>query len=338
MEADVNHWIRRYSNAFTLYSILAEDFPGEEENPPVDRPAAGRHPVESLPMGSPGVVGRPPPEVGSPQAVTYQSGVSLLHLGLAEHLSDDLITSIQSGKFVELHKLLPWERADFEKEKIVTLDENKALVVVKPSHQKITNFGQWSQAWGIYHAAYIDKFPLISKALIKYAENIRTVAQVHSKDSDGWLLYDRHFRLKMAQNKCNEYRWDKLDYELLHSKVLIPAIGKQLSYGDTSEQADSTCDMQHGNMDESAQSDESSKSDESDKSDASDQSDKSDDSDQSDQSDDSDQSDKSEDSDQSDQSDDFYHRQTDRQTHRHTDSGDLSPTRTCVPYVLLATV
>ncbi len=27
-----------------------------------------------------------------------------------------------------------------------------------------------------------------------------------------------------------------------------------------------------------------------------------------------------------------------RQTDRHTDSGDLSPTRTCVPYVLLATV
>ncbi len=25
-------------------------------------------------------------------------------------------------------------------------------------------------------------------------------------------------------------------------------------------------------------------------------------------------------------------------SHRHTDSGDLSPTQTCVPYVLLATV
>ncbi len=30
--------------------------------------------------------------------------------------------------------------------------------------------------------------------------------------------------------------------------------------------------------------------------------------------------------------------ETYRQTDRHTDSGDLSPTRTCVPYVLLATV
>ncbi len=30
--------------------------------------------------------------------------------------------------------------------------------------------------------------------------------------------------------------------------------------------------------------------------------------------------------------------ETDRQTDRHTDSGDLSPTRTCVPYVLLALV
>ncbi len=33
-----------------------------------------------------------------------------------------------------------------------------------------------------------------------------------------------------------------------------------------------------------------------------------------------------------------YFYQTERQTDRHTDSGDLSPTRTCVPYVLLATV
>ncbi len=29
---------------------------------------------------------------------------------------------------------------------------------------------------------------------------------------------------------------------------------------------------------------------------------------------------------------------TQGKTDRHTDSGDLSPTRTCVPYVLLATV
>ncbi len=32
------------------------------------------------------------------------------------------------------------------------------------------------------------------------------------------------------------------------------------------------------------------------------------------------------------------HKQMDGWTDRHTDSGDLSPTRTCVPYVLLATV
>ncbi len=31
-------------------------------------------------------------------------------------------------------------------------------------------------------------------------------------------------------------------------------------------------------------------------------------------------------------------KQTDRQTDRHTDSGDMRPTRTCVPYVLLAMV
>ncbi len=76
---------------------------------------------------------------------------------------------------------------------------------------------------------YIDKHPEMSKPLIKYAENIRTAAYVHSKNSDGWILYDRHFRAKMAKDTSGTLRWQDFDYELLHSKVLIPAIKKQIS-------------------------------------------------------------------------------------------------------------
>ncbi len=68
-----------------------------------------------------------------------KSDATLLDLGLAEHLSDDLICQIQSGKFVELHKLLPVEAADFEDDKVVTLDENESSVVVKPKDNRKKN-------------------------------------------------------------------------------------------------------------------------------------------------------------------------------------------------------
>ncbi len=159
-------------------------------------------------------------------------GTSLLDLGLTEHLSEDLISQIQSGKFVELHKLLPVESADLHDEKkVVTFDEDEGSVVVKPKdmRKKITTFSQWSKAWSIYHMVYIDKYPEMSRNLIKYAENVRTAAYVHSKNSDGWLLYDRHFRAKMAKDTTGTLRWQDFDYELLHSKVLIPAIKKQIN-------------------------------------------------------------------------------------------------------------
>ncbi len=169
-----------------------------------------------------------------------QKGISLLDLGLTEHLSEDLINTIQSGKFVELHKLLPIDNADFDDEgKVLTFDEGESSMIVKSkeTRKKITSFSQWSRAWSIYHAVYIDKFPHISKNLIKYAENMRTIAYAYSKNNDGWIMYDRHFRARMAKDKGNVYRWEKMDYELLHSKVLIPAIKKQLGGASTSAQS-----------------------------------------------------------------------------------------------------
>ena len=169
---------------------------------------------------------------------TYGSGgldetdVSLLDLGLTEHLSEEIISHIQLGKFVELYKLLPLENAEIEEEnKIVTVEESDSSIIVKPkdSRKKITSFGQWSRAWTIYHAVYIDKFPYMSKSLLKYSENMRTIAFTYSKNSEGWLTYDRHFRAKLAKDKSGMYRWDRMDYELLHSKVLIPAVKKHLS-------------------------------------------------------------------------------------------------------------
>ncbi len=68
----------------------------------------------------------------------------------------------------------------------------------------------------------------MSKNLIKYSENMRTIAHTYSKNNAGWLIYNRHFRAKMANDKTGKYRWEKMDYELLHSKVLIPAIKKHL--------------------------------------------------------------------------------------------------------------
>ncbi len=191
------------------------------------------------------------PNVGVIQPTPGQGDVDLLDLGMTEHISSELIAQIQSGKFVELHKLLPIDSADFDdQDKVVTLDETDSSIIVKTkdSRKKITTFSQWSRAWSIYHTVYIDKYPHMSKVLIKYAENIRTAAYVYSKNSDGWLLYDRHFRAKMAKDKHGIYRWDRFDYELLHSKVLLPAIKKQLS-GVGTKQAYAVSGKQQKNKD-----------------------------------------------------------------------------------------
>ncbi len=81
--------------------------------------------------------------------------ISLLDLGLTEHLSEDMINQIQSGKFVELHKLLPVETAELnDDKKVVTFDEEEGSVVVKPKDMRKKNYYFFAMVKGMVHIPY----------------------------------------------------------------------------------------------------------------------------------------------------------------------------------------
>ena len=76
--------------------------------------------------------------------------------------------------------------------------------------KRITTICEWTDAFILYIKILIQKFPARCPELINYLEIIRYAAAYHR--NLGWLLYDRKFRAKAANNRA--LNWGALDQQL----------------------------------------------------------------------------------------------------------------------------
>ena len=125
--------------------------------------------------------------------------------------------SIQSGEFFELSKLLPenlhglgspHEEASFH----LALGENSTIKLSsnQAPKKKIGDIQSWTTAFTVYMKIVLDKLPGRAKELVSYLDLIRYAASYHQ--SLGWLLYDRKFRYKAANDKS--LNWGQIDLQL----------------------------------------------------------------------------------------------------------------------------
>ena len=119
----------------------------------------------------------------------------------SSHTDGALIAKIESGKFVELEKLLP-------KEKIIHSDGTLQMIYrdgaqfLQPVSEKdtrpINSLRRWEQAFEIYATIYTMKKPERAAELFKYMFNIRSASAVYVWDNV--YAYDVTFRRMMEKN------------------------------------------------------------------------------------------------------------------------------------------
>ena len=121
-----------------------------------------------------------------------------------------LKATIWAKQFVELELLA----AESTPQTLFMLDAQTSKPVVEVRDQptkKITNIEQWTDAFLLYIAIYLERHPVDTPDILKYLQIIRTMsADAHSKLS---LSYDRNFLKLRARNSMP---WCNIHQELFH--------------------------------------------------------------------------------------------------------------------------
>ena len=117
---------------------------------------------------------------------------------------------IWAKQFVELELLA----AESTPQTLFMLDAHTSKPVVEVRDQptkRITNVEQWTDAFLLYIAIYLERHPADTADILKYLQIIRTMsANAHSKL---FLSYDRNFRKLRARNSMP---WCNIHQELFH--------------------------------------------------------------------------------------------------------------------------
>lgn len=123
--------------------------------------------------------------------------------GLTEHLGVSVKKSIRKkihkNKFVNLIKLLPQMRSKHPH---------------KAAPREILNIDAWSDAFLIYAAIYLEKYPEEARGMLKYASVIRGIAR--QSRGLGWKQYDENFR-KSREANVHKYAWVSTNWGLLYN-------------------------------------------------------------------------------------------------------------------------
>ena len=121
-----------------------------------------------------------------------------------------LKAKIWAKQFVELELLA----AESTPQTLFMLDAQTSKPVVEVRDQptkKITSIEQWTDAFLLYIAIYLERHPADTPDILKYLQIIRTMsANAHSKL---FLSYDRNFRKLRARNSMP---WCNIHQELFH--------------------------------------------------------------------------------------------------------------------------
>ena len=114
---------------------------------------------------------------------------------LGIHVQDRLKSKIIGNQYVEFFELLPNITSQIP-EISIAISGSVASVSSSRGHKKVNSIEQWTDAWFVYAALYLERHPLEAVGLLRYAETIRDMAR--RGPHLAWRQYDEQFRLTKA--------------------------------------------------------------------------------------------------------------------------------------------
>lgn len=139
-----------------------------------------------------------------------QSPIHTQGVPLGAAISQNVKGKILADEFINLGQLISPQVDDYS----VAIVHDALHVTQSQKSKGIFSIDQWSQAFTIYSAIYIEKFPEQAQALLRYAFLIRDMAK--SYRGYAWRTYDEAFRQARPVTK---WPWDQLCHELFMRAV-----------------------------------------------------------------------------------------------------------------------
>lgn len=179
------------------------------------------------------------------------SPVTSFNDDLGMHVSQQLRDKIINGEYIELESLL--ENAHEDHPKNIVVDNKGNLSLKQKSGKRIVDINTWIDAFLTYTSIYTTAHPSSTQGLLKYIFNIKLGASRCA--GQGWLNYDRQFRIKRARNLSTN--WGAVDMELWllyisqgqtpakESQISLPTLGKCFTYNNKGRCGRQTCPYRH---------------------------------------------------------------------------------------------
>lgn len=139
---------------------------------------------------------------------------------LVLHVPNETWEKIWQGQFIELSTLLPKSAVPQKTDGNVYVSETGQFSVRSKPARPIQNIREWTDAFMVYMAIYIKKFPNQAGAMLEYMSVIREV-ESYSKGSMTWRSYDEGFRLRRSLDKKP---WDSINYTLWLRTMTFPTL------------------------------------------------------------------------------------------------------------------
>jgi hypothetical protein len=135
--------------------------------------------------------------------------VSCVDDDLALHVAPEICSKIWRNEYINLSCLLKRDVAT-EKGSNLTLNEHGMLEIAPKPSRQIRNIREWTDAFLVFMAIYIKKYPSKSGELLQY---IATIREAESRNSSSlcWKSYDENFRLRQAVSPMS---WSKINPDL----------------------------------------------------------------------------------------------------------------------------
>ena len=155
-----------------------------------------------------------PTRGGESSMVCHPSGMnSLASVPLSSLLDSKIKAKIWAGQYVELDLLIG---EPVEKPMLIfdVSQQQQPFQYREQAQKRITNIHQWTDAFMVYMAVYLECHDSDVASILKYMQIIRSIA---STNQSMFMVYDRDFRKLRAINNMS---WDVIHQELYLSLIL----------------------------------------------------------------------------------------------------------------------
>lgn len=128
-------------------------------------------------------------------------------LKIGDQLPQCIKQKIQDNKFVEFASIL---NPDYDHQYNVTFSkiESRPHLQLTPNSTKYITAENWTRAFDIFMAVYVQKYPEQLQDLLTYGYTIKSMMQ----NGQDWNNYDRQFRIAREHSNCS---WSSVRVDLL---------------------------------------------------------------------------------------------------------------------------